>query len=110
MLALEIHPSELKSKLDQQQAVVLIDCREEVEFGICRIEGAELIPMNSTPQHLSRIDDKADDNLVVVYCHHGMRSLSVVNWLRGQGVENVVSLNGGIDRWSMEIDPQVPRY
>jgi rhodanese-related sulfurtransferase len=47
---------------------------------------------------------------VVCYCHHGMRSLDVTVWLRAQGVENVRSLAGGIDRWSMEIDSKVPRY
>jgi len=45
-----------------------------------------------------------------VFCHHGVRSLSVVDWLRRQGVENCQSMAGGIDRWSLEIDPAVRRY
>jgi rhodanese-related sulfurtransferase len=50
------------------------------------------------------------DDEVICYCHHGMRSLDVAAWLRGQGVEKAKSLNGGIERWSAEIDPTVPRY
>ena len=51
-----------------------------------------------------------EENPIVVLCHHGMRSLQVVGWLREQGVENCTSMAGGIDRWSLEIDPKVPRY
>jgi rhodanese-related sulfurtransferase len=52
--------------------------------------------------------DSGDD--VICYCHHGMRSLDVANWLRSQGVSSAKSMTGGIDRWSAEIDPKVPRY
>ncbi len=104
----EISPSEIKAKLDSGEPLRLIDVREPFEYAICRIEGAQLIPMRSIPQHLNELDD--DGPAIVVYCHHGVRSLSVVDWLRSQGIENCRSMAGGIDLWSAQIDPAVPRY
>ncbi len=96
--------------MDEGERLLLIDVREPVEHQICHIEGAELIPMNTVPQRLQYLDGAADEMLLVIHCHHGMRSLNVVNWLRQQGVENCVSMAGGIDLWSAQVDPQVPRY
>jgi adenylyltransferase/sulfurtransferase len=104
---LEITPAEVKQRLDRGEKLVLIDVREPWEFSLCRIEGAKLIPMGTVPANLQALD--ADDE-IVVYCHHGVRSLDVTVWLRGQGVEGAKSLAGGIERWSVEIDPNVPRY
>jgi rhodanese-related sulfurtransferase len=104
---LEITPAEVKQRLDRGEKLVLIDVREPWEFSVCRIEGAKLIPMGTVPANLQALD--ADDE-IVVYCHHGVRSLDVTVWLRGQGVEGAKSLAGGIERWSVEIDPNVPRY
>jgi rhodanese-related sulfurtransferase len=108
--ALEITPQEVKRKLDSGEAVSILDVREPAEYQQARIEGAMLVPMNTVPAALQELDAKAGEALLVVYCHHGVRSLNVANWLRNQGVENVVSMAGGIDRWSLEIDPSVPRY
>jgi rhodanese-related sulfurtransferase len=104
---LEIAPAELKQSLDRGEKIVLIDVREPWEFDISHIGGAKLIPMGSIPSNLQALDLEEP---VVCYCHHGMRSLDVTVWLRAQGVENVKSLAGGIDRWSLEIDSKVPRY
>lgn len=90
--------------------MLLVDVREPAEFAIAKIPGAELIPMGSVPAQLQRLEGAADDAIVVVFCHHGVRSLQVVNWLRQQGVENCQSMAGGIDLWSMLVDLQVPRY
>lgn len=90
--------------------MLLIDCREPGEWDRVRLDGAELIPMGSIPAEIQRIEAAADEKPVVVYCHHGVRSLQVVAWLRRQGIENCRSLAGGIDRWSLEIDPSLPRY
>ncbi len=109
-LALEITPTEVKRRLDAGETLHLIDCREEGEYAICRIAGAELIPMNTVPQHLQKVEGLADEAPVIVYCHHGVRSLMVVNWLRQQGVEACQSMAGGIHQWSYEIDPKVPVY
>jgi rhodanese-related sulfurtransferase len=110
MPTLEITPQEIKARLDSGEKLVLIDCRESAEFQLARIEGAELVPMRSVPAELSRLDALADESPIIVYCHHGVRSLNVVNWLREQGVEACQSMAGGIDRWSLEIDSSVPRY
>jgi rhodanese-related sulfurtransferase len=104
---LEISPAETKRLLDSGSKVLLVDVREPWEFETARIAGAKLIPMGSIPANLQALDT---DDEVICYCHRGMRSLDVVVWLRGQGVERAKSMAGGIDRWSCEIDPQVPRY
>jgi len=105
---MEISPSDVASMQASGQPFRLIDCREQVEFEICRIDGARLLPMNSIPMHLQELDD--DGPPIVVYCHHGVRSLAVVDWLRRQGVANCQSMSGGIDYWSLTVDPSVPRY
>jgi rhodanese-related sulfurtransferase len=107
---METTPADVKQRLDAGEKLVLLDCREPQEWALTRIEGAELIPMNTVPQRLQHIEGLADEATVIVYCHHGMRSLSVVDWLRRQGVENCQSMAGGIEYWSTSVDPSVPRY
>jgi adenylyltransferase/sulfurtransferase len=104
---LEITPSELKNRLDQGDKMLVVDVREPWEYELCRIEGAKLIPMGTVPANLQALDVDED---VICYCHHGQRSLDVAVWLRGQGIESAKSLAGGIERWSVEVDPSVPRY
>ena len=108
--SLEVTPAEVKLLLDAGAKLALIDVREQMEFQIARIAGAEPIPMADIPAALPHLESLADDGMLIVYCHHGVRSLSVVNWLRSQGVEECASMAGGIDRWSLEVDPSVPRY
>lgn len=96
--------------MDGGEPLVLIDVRQPEEHAIARIDGSELIPMNTVPQALQSLEEKADSATVVVFCHHGVRSASVVSWLRGQGVADCQSMAGGIDRWSAEVDSSVPRY
>jgi len=86
---------------------VLLDVREADELAICAIENAVHIPMAEVPQRLGELP--ADTPLVVM-CHHGMRSLRVVNYLRGNGFNNAVNLDGGIDAWAAQIEPAVGRY
>jgi rhodanese-related sulfurtransferase len=109
-LAFEVTPAEVKSRLYAGEKLYLIDVREPFEHQLTRIDGAELIPMNTVPQRLSYLEQLAEDGILIVFCHHGMRSLSVVNWLRNQGVEACQSISGGIDAWSRSVDPSVPRY
>lgn len=107
----EITPAKLQALRSDESApkFLLIDCREEDEFAICRIEGAQLVP-------LSRFGDLGpsaipdSDTPTVVYCHHGMRSLHATHFLREKGFDKVWSLAGGIDLWSTQIEPEVPRY
>jgi len=106
----EIAPAEVKRRLDAGEKLHLIDVREPNEFALARIEGSELIPMRQVPGELQRLEGRADEAPLIVFCHHGVRSLNVVNWLRGQGLEACQSMAGGIDAWSLVVDPSVPRY
>lgn len=105
--SLEVSPSEVKKRLESGEDLHFVDVREPQEFAITRIAGSRLIPMGSIPAHLSELDD---DRPVIVFCHHGVRSLQVAHWLRQQGVEQAQSMAGGIDLWSTSVDPSVPRY
>jgi rhodanese-related sulfurtransferase len=107
-LPIEITALEVKQLMDRGFPVRLIDVREPAEHDICRIDGATLMPMRSIPDHLKELD--SEETAMVFYCHHGVRSMSVVEWLQRQGVENCRSMAGGIEVWSLEVDPAVPRY
>ena len=107
MSDLEISVADLQKKKKSGEQFLLVDVREPWEYDTCRIEGATLIPMRSIPANLQQLDV---DQEVICYCHHGQRSLDVAAWLRSQGIETARSLAGGIDRWSLEIDPSVSRY
>ncbi len=109
-LPLEITPAEVKRRQEAGDRLFFIDVRQPEEYAICRIEGAELVPMNTVPAALQDLEARADEGTLIVFCHHGMRSLNVVNWLRGQGVTECQSMAGGIDRWSTDVDSSVPRY
>ncbi len=111
--SLEITPSDLAALRENPEAgsIRLIDCREEDEYHVCRIEGAELIPLSrfvlEAPARLLRSEDPRP---LVVYCHHGMRSMHATVFLRERGRPDTWSLAGGIDLWSQRVDPGVPRY
>jgi rhodanese-related sulfurtransferase len=107
MSELEITVAELQRRRTAGDKMLLVDVRERWEYDICRIEGATLFPMGTIPANLQSLDGDED---IVCYCHHGQRSLDVAAWLRAQGIESARSLAGGIDRWSIEVDPKVPRY
>src|SRR5689334_5435315 len=107
---MEISAEDLKRRLDSGEALALIDVREPLEHAQAHIEGAELIPMNTIPEHLDALREKSAASPLIVLCHHGVRSLRVVEWLRRQGVGNCWSMAGGIDYWSAAIDRTVPRY
>ena len=86
---------------------VLLDCREPAELALARIDGAVHVPMNETPDRLSSLDAHKQ---IVVFCHHGVRSRHVAAFLRQHGFANVTDMAGGIDAWSVDVDPSVPRY
>jgi rhodanese-related sulfurtransferase len=109
-LTFEVTPREVEDRRKAGESICLIDVREQTEWQICRIEGANLVPMNTVPARVQELETQAAATPLVVYCHHGVRSLNVVHWLRRRGVENCQSMMGGIERWSMEIDNAVPRY
>ncbi len=84
----------------------LLDVRNPDEFAIARLPGATLVPL---PELSLRLDEVPEDREIVVYCHHGIRSLSGAAIL-GQAGRKAVSLRGGIEAWAQLIDPAMPRY
>lgn len=103
----QIAPKELKARLDTGEQITLIDVREESERQIASI-GGDLIPMNTVLDNLARIPK---DGVVVVYCRSGGRSGKVVSALQAQcGYSNLLNLDGGLLRWSDDVDPKVTKY
>jgi rhodanese-related sulfurtransferase len=103
----QIQPSELKALLDSGRPVLLLDVRQPEEHAFCALPGSVLIPLGEL---MSRVEEvQPEGTTVVVYCHHGIRSLSGAAILARAGIE-AASLAGGIDRWSLTVDPTVPRY
>lgn len=104
---LEIAPKEVKARLERGEKFLLVDVRQPWEYDLCRIEGAKLVPLDALSSNLGELAAAED---VVVYCHHGRRSLDAVVFLRQQGLEGARSMAGGIERWATEIDPKMARY
>jgi len=98
---------ELRELRQTGAAHLVLDVREADELAICAVEHAIHMPMAEVP---SRLGELPVDRPLVVMCHHGMRSLRVVNFLRGNGFDNAVNLDGGIDAWAAAIEPAVGRY
>ena len=94
---------------EQGVPVFLLDCRESDEYNIAKIEGSQLVPLSLWPPDPSVIE-AMHGKRVVVYCHHGGRSLRVTHWMRQNGFPDTLSMAGGIDLWSRLIDPSIPRY
>lgn len=105
----ELSPLEVQQQLQDDPNAVLLDCREDNEYQLVHIQNCRLLPMSQLVERVGEIQDYAD-RPVIVYCHHGMRSLRVANWLAGNGFTDVASMSGGIDLWALEIDPDLPRY
>jgi molybdopterin/thiamine biosynthesis adenylyltransferase/rhodanese-related sulfurtransferase len=98
---------ELKQKMDAREPFELIDVRETFECEIARIDGARLIPLGEIAE---RADELPRDRPIVVHCHSGRRSAEAVRLLQQRGFGNIYNLEGGIDAWSDQIDPGVPKY
>jgi adenylyltransferase/sulfurtransferase len=109
MAPVEISPRELARRLENGHAVRMIDVRQAWENELACLPGSVLIPLGELPQRVHEIPMEAAV-MVVLYCHHGVRSLSAVAYLHRLGYYHVRSLAGGIDAWSCEVDPAVPRY
>jgi rhodanese-related sulfurtransferase len=88
---------------------LLLDCRTAEEHAIAKIDGSVLIPMQEIAERLAELEAWRDKP-IVVHCHHGVRSLRVTHFLREKGFSRAQSMKGGIDAWSLEVDPNVPRY
>jgi len=104
----QIQPADLKPLLSTGEPVVLLDVRQPEENAFCALPGSVHIPLGELSARLAELTPT--DQLVVVYCHHGVRSISGAAILAQAGFPNVASLAGGIDRWSQTVDADVPRY
>lgn len=102
-----ISAAEAKALLEGGGAV-LLDVREEREVAYCRIGGSVHIPLGKVREAAPEQLDPASE--IVVYCHHGARSMMAAGVLKSLGFERVSNLVGGIEAWSLEVDPSVPRY
>jgi len=103
----ELAPRDLAARLQQRDNVELIDVREPYEWRIGRIDGAQLMSLGDIYGWAAKLDPSRE---IVLYCHHGQRSRAAADFLCAQGFTRISNLTGGIDRWSAEVDPSVPRY
>ncbi len=102
-----ITPRDLAVRLARGDRLRVIDVREDWEVRTAALDVAEAIVMSSIPARVAELPREAT---YVILCHHGMRSAMVADYLRSAGFPRVINLEGGIDRWSVEVDPSVPRY
>jgi rhodanese-related sulfurtransferase len=105
----EITPQELARRLAVGEAITLIDVRQPWEYQTAALPGSALVPLPELARRAQEVQPSAG-GMVVAYCHHGIRSLTAAALLEALGFGPVHSLAGGIDAWSREVDPRVPRY
>lgn len=104
---LTMTPEELKERMRRGDKLEVIDVREPEEYEIARIEGVRLLPLSRFPEWASTLDPEAE---IVFMCHHGIRSAQVCAYLAREGFGRLHNLAGGIERWSLEVDRNIPRY
>ena len=107
MTVKQLSATELKSRLQQEEKLLLLDVREPNEFEYAHIPNSVLIPLNQIPKRLGELNPQ---QAIVVICHHGMRSRQAANYLVRSGYKNIANLAGGIDAWSCTCDSSVRRY
>lgn len=108
-MSLEISCEEVHAKRRRGDRFLLLDCREPHEWDAVHLNDAQLLPMSVIAERIGELESSKQQE-VIVYCHHGGRSLRVANWLSQQGFSNVKSMAGGIDEWAIRIEPGLPRY
>lgn len=86
---------------------LLLDVREPWEFEICHIVGSINLPMAQIPQNLHRFQDVPE---IVVICHHGIRSQHVIQFMQQLNGNTLINLEGGVEAWAREVDPDMPVY
>jgi len=109
--SIEISTADAAELLRQSppDARLFLDCRTAEEHDTAKIAGSLNLPMQELPERVAELS-AWKDRPIIVHCHHGMRSLRVAKWLREQGFALAQSMRGGIDGWSIDVDPTVPRY
>jgi rhodanese-related sulfurtransferase len=103
----DISARELAEKQARGEDLMLLDVREPSEWQIARIPGATLVPLRTLPARVESLDKSRE---IVLHCHHGLRSMHALQFLRQNGFRKLKNLRGGIDAWSRDVDPTVPRY
>lgn len=103
----EIDPSELSARLGRGDSLVVLDVREAEEVAAAPFSGAIHIPMGELAGRIGELERVRE---TVVVCHHGIRSAQVAAYLARMGFERIGNLSGGIDAWSLKVDPSTPRY
>ena len=105
--AMEMSPQEVAEALSSSESIQLIDVRGPDEHELASIKGAKLLTQELSDEIVTSWDK---DAAIILYCHHGVRSLNAAKFLNQKGFTNVRSMTGGIDAWSTEVDSDVPRY
>ena len=103
----EITPQELKARLERGEPLILLDVRQDWETKLCRLESATHIPIEEIEY---RTEELNPEDEIVVFCHQGIRSAAVSEYLRQLGFANVKNLTGGLDLWARTVDPTMRRY
>lgn len=106
---ISVEPATVRQWQLEDREFVLLDCREQDEYDFVHLPGCVLFPLSEIAEQLNDLTEYQNQT-IVVYCHHGVRSQRVAHWLLGQGFASVFNMAGGIDRWSLEVDPKLPRY
>ena len=105
----QITPIQLAERLEQPDPPALLDVRELEEHNFVALPGSTLIPLGELAKRSDEIESWKNLE-TVVYCHHGIRSMHAIGYLKSQGFQRLLNLSGGIDRWSLEVDSAAPRY
>ncbi len=105
----QITPTQLAERLEQPDPPALLDVRELEEHNFVALPSSNLIPLGELAERSDEINSWKDRE-IVVYCHHGIRSMHAIGYLKSQGFQRLLNLAGGIDRWSLEVDSAAPRY
>ena len=108
-LPIEIDVAAVAELRESGRDFLLLDVREDDEYAIAKIDGSMLVPMSQLRDRVGDLEEHRQ-RLIVVHCHHGGRSMQVTQALRNSGFPQVQNMAGGIDQWSVQIDPDVPRY
>ena len=103
----EAAPEEIQRRLESGENLLLIDVREREEVAVAALSDALVCPLSEAAEWIDRLPK---DQPLVIFCHHGIRSMRVAVALAQRGHENVINMSGGIDLWSTQVDARVPRY
>ncbi|WP_198263608.1 rhodanese-like domain-containing protein [sulfur-oxidizing endosymbiont of Gigantopelta aegis] len=104
----EMNPQEVQEHLKNSSTKpLLLDVREPWEYDVCHIEGAQLVPMNSIPAQMSKLDPEQE---IIIICHHGVRSRMVGRFLEAAKFSNLINLTGGVAAWAQSVDSEMATY